>query len=253
MKYHVGCFIANTIRLIEYFVIIFSVIFKLDIGTCFYFLIIIRIFYSLYLYYFYIKEFFFCKLCIFRFSEFKKYINFKEFVDNSLLPISLIFNNQILVIIIKYYFGDNSVILFSTLRTFFRFSNQLTAAINMSLWQEILCYVRAEDWNNHKKIVGKLLVFNGVVLFFVSILYLFIGRDIFDYWTRGSIVVNYFNYILILFSVIFYAMWQPVYIYFNTLAKYNIYSYFYFLIQLMLLFSVCVFSFDAYNDIICVL
>lgn len=246
MKYHIGCFLANSFRLCEYICIVICIISNENIYFVFCFLLMLRSIYSLFLYKSYIKTFFEIKFLPYKQFCFKTHVNMRFLYDNSLLSLSMIFNNQFLIILINKFYGDSFVILFSTMRTFFRFSNQFVSALNMSLWQEVLGFVREKDYISHKKVIGKLLSFNVVALLLFMLLFVFIGQYIFNFWTDGNVKYTFFEYFSILSAVVFCSLWQPLYIYFNSLSKYSIYSYSYFLLQCILLVLIFLLSFNSF-------
>ncbi|WP_206747251.1 hypothetical protein, partial [Vibrio splendidus] len=153
----------------------------------------------------------------------------KDVFKNSLLPISLIFNNQILITLVKLYYGDICVVVFATMRTFFRLSNQVTSAINNSIWQE---FIRVfHEKKSSKPMLIKLLKVNFSILVAMLFFYTVYGEYFYNYWTKNKITYARYEYILMMLSVLFYALWQPMYIYLNSLKSYFSYSSLYFILQ----------------------
>ncbi|HIF9466362.1 TPA: hypothetical protein ACX6SF_002818 [Photobacterium damselae] len=245
-EYHVGCFIANTVRLIEYSIILLIVYSNGSIKDVFISLLMIRLLSLIYVYFKYILKRNYCGLVTYKEFNFRKFVKLDDVYKNALLPLSLILNNQLLIILISHYFGNLNVILFSTLRTFFRMSNQITSGINNSLWQEFLSYKRLGDDNKLKSIQKNLVRFNVVLLSIIMIIYLIIGEYIYNLWTNGATNYSSYQYVVILVSVICYALWQPLYIYLNVLKKYSVYSYVYFFFQLSLCITIMFSTFDFF-------
>ncbi|WP_174501497.1 hypothetical protein [Citrobacter freundii] len=234
-EYHIASFIANTIRLLEYVFIFACVYFGTTIQIVFVLLLSVRAISLLLMFNFSVRKRNFCgiiRLCEFNFST---HVHIGDIFKNSLLPISMIFNNQVLIILIKNYFGDVFVIMFSTMRTFFRLSNQITSAINMSMWQEFL-RIRG-DREYIKSVLNNLLLVNFFILLVLFFFYSILGEYIYVFWTKDKISYDYFYYVSIMISVLFYSLWQPMYIYLNSLKCYFSYSFFYFLLQVIILLS----------------
>lgn len=234
-EYHIASFIANTIRLLEYVFIFACVYYGTTIQIVFVLLLLVRAISLLLMFNFSVRTRKFCgiiRLCEFNFST---HVHIGDIFKNALLPISMIFNNQVLIILIKHYFGDVFVIMFSTMRTFFRLSNQVTSAINMSMWQEFL-RIRG-DREHIKSVLTNLLLVNFLILLVMFLLYSILGEHIYIFWTKDKINYDYLHYVSIMISVLFYSLWQPMYIYLNSLKCYFSYSFFYFLLQVIILCS----------------
>ncbi len=235
-EYHIASFIANTIRLLEYIVIFGCVYYRTSIDSVFFLLTLVRALSLLLMFNGPVKRRNFCGMIRLGEFNFSSHVYIGDVFKNSLLPISIIFNNQVLVVLIKHYFGDAFVIMFSTMRTFFRLSNQITSAINMSMWQEFLRL--SGDREHIKSVLTKLLLVNVLILLVMFLFYSLFGEYIYTYWTKDKINYDYVHYVVIMMSVLFYSLWQPMYIYLNSLKCYFSYSFFYLLLQVVILFSI---------------
>ncbi|HBC3953548.1 hypothetical protein P3588_14480 [Vibrio parahaemolyticus] len=249
-EYHIASFIANTIRLLEYALIFVCVYYGTTIKIVFGLLLLVRIISLLLMFNISVRKRNICGIIRLREFNFSSYVYLGDIFKNALLPISMIFNNQVLIILIKHYFGDVFVIIFSTMRTFFRLSNQVTSAVNMSMWQEFLRL--SGDREYIKSVLTNLLLVNFLILLVMFLLYIILGEYVYVFWTKDKINYDYFHYVSIMISVLFYSLWQPMYIYLNSLKCYFSYSFFYFSLQVVLLCSLLSELFD-FGDFVLIL
>ncbi|OXX36936.1 hypothetical protein B9J90_07000 [Vibrio sp. V09_P4A23P171] len=250
IEFHVASFIANTTRLIEYLTIFSCVYIDLPFEDIFVSLCMVRAFSIIFMLNFPMRKRDLCGIISFKKFNFSSYVSIRDVFKNSLLPISLIFNNQVLIVLVKFYFGDIYVVVFSTMRTFFRLSNQVTSAINNSIWQEFIRVIHEKK--SAKPMLVKLLKVNVAILSIMLLFYTICGEYFYGYWTKNKISYDYYEYLIILISVLFYALWQPMYIYLNSLKKYFSYSCFYFLSQVIIMFSLLseLFNFGEFVSIL---
>lgn len=98
----------------------------------------------------------------------------------------------------------------------------------------------------------KLLKVNISILVTMLLFYTIYGEYFYVYWTENKIIYDYYEYVIILISVLFYALWQPMYIYLNALKKYFSYSFIYFLLQVLIMFSLLseLFNFGEFVSIL---
>ncbi|EKO3378584.1 hypothetical protein ONZ70_003798 [Vibrio fluvialis] len=241
-EYHFGTFVNHSIRLIEYVFIILSVYFKFEIITTILIMLIVRLslvlFFSLYL----MKRYYWLRLIGVSKFEFFSHLGGKKVFNYSLLPISFLLNNQAPVLIIGYTLGNEYVVVFSTLRTFFRFLNQFVTSLTNSSWQEFSHLKIMNEMSKIKILLNKISLFSLLVSVIAFLSYVFFGPYILECWLKGSLVYSEPVYLTLLLSIIMFTLWQPYHVYLSATDNYNFHSRFYFVVQIFSMTALFYFS-----------
>lgn len=235
-KYHIGSFFSNTARMIEYISILVPVYLLYNIDTVLMILVFIRLI-MLTIYFFYLKTHYdfigFIKPTRFCFFS---YVSYKDALNYALLSISFILNTQAFILIVGNKFGNSAIVIFSTLRTFFRFSNQFVTAVTNSSWQEYTYLINEK----HKltQLLNKIILFSLFSSFIIFMLYLEFGSYFLKIWIHDGISYSKEFYVVLLFSVIMFSLWQPIHVFLSAIDAFRFHARIYFFIQIALIFLV---------------
>lgn len=232
-KYHIGSFFSNTARMIEYISILIPVYFLYSIDSVLIILVFIRLI-MLTSYFFYLKTHYDfidfiapTKFCFFQ------HVSYKDALNYALLSISFILNTQAFILIVGNKFGNSAIVVFSTLRTFFRFSNQFVTAVTNSSWQEYSYLINEKD--KLTRLLNRVVLFAVLSSFTIFILYFEFGDYFLKIWVHDSISYTKEFYIVLLISVIMFSLWQPIHVFLSAINAFRFHARIYFFIQVTLI------------------
>lgn len=241
-EYHSGTFFNHSIRLLEYSFIILSVFFDFEIMTTILIMVVVRVSLVLLFSLFLTKKYDWLRLIWVSKFEFFSHLGGKKAFNYSLLPVSFLLNNQVPILIIGHALGNECVVVFSTLRTFFRFLNQFVTSFTNSSWQEFSHLKIMNETLKMKRLLSKISVFSLLVSTLAFFSYILLGPHILEVWLKDSFSYSEQVYVTLLLSIIMFTLWQPYHIYLSATDNYSFHSRFYFIIQVFSMATLFAFS-----------
>ena len=205
-KNHFMISITNMSRLLEFFIILASLILGFSIVLMVTILIFPKIIMLIY------------KMVnapqYFKYSLGIKYINIrllKETISPSLTFMSFPIGNAIILqgftIIVNKFFGTEPLILFNTTRTLCNFTKTLLLAMQQSVWPEFSIAYGKGDTDRMRELHQKAFAIANYSAVAVSIFLLLFGNFIYTIWTNGNLSFNHIMMISFLAVLFFENMW----------------------------------------------
>lgn len=234
--------ITNLIRLFEYSVIVLFSVFSDNLNN----LTLLLLFVRLGIIFGY-NRFILDKYSLYRFGSFSKSIvsdniSYKELKDNSIYSVSLILNNQILVLLVSLYFSDAAIVVYSSLRTLFRLPNQICQTLSQAMFQEYILLFNKKCYYLMNNILKKHLIVNSIIVCVCIISFYKLANNFISVWYGDSLDYERVEFLAMLLYCSIFTLWQPVYYFLLSRACYSYFSYAYFIIQVGLIISIFIFK-----------
>lgn len=200
-KYSRGVMIDNIFKIFEGVFLILLVVFNFSFELILTIYLIIKLF-SLFFKYFDSRKFYNTDFSIYYFNL----VELKKIMIPSLaffaIPISNTFIHQGFTLIINYYLGTTSVVLYSTTRTLINIIKALTDIITKSIWPHISFVFAKGNFKFLRLYHSRIIMYSGLIFIGSSIFILSFANIIYIHWTRGKTEFDYVLVILLLIAML---------------------------------------------------
>lgn len=123
-------------------------------------------------------------------------------------PVANSFIFQGVTLIVNFFLGSTSVVLFNTTRTLVNFCKSTIDILHKSMWPIISILYGKNDVEMLRKMHYKILVFSAFLALSTTFFLFFAGSFLFKYWTKGSVIFDFNLFILLLIAFLTNTIWS---------------------------------------------
>lgn len=204
---HKAVYIGNVVRLLEGLILVFSLIFQLQLIAMVLLYLVPRLI-----------SFFYKAIDtkkIFDYSFHFKNADwplFKKVLGPSLTFMSFPIGNAIIFqgfsLVVNNYFGAQILVLYNTTRTLSSFVTQLLGAVLQAVWPEFSVAYGKKDYQRMRELHRKAFAVATTAALIISVLLLIFGNFIYTIWTQGKVLFDFSLMLAFLIVLIFRNIWS---------------------------------------------
>ncbi|NCI48081.1 lipopolysaccharide biosynthesis protein [Sediminibacterium soli] len=150
-------------------------------------------------------------------------------------PIANSLSFQGVTLLINFFLGSTSVVIFNTTRTLVNFCKSSIDILHKSVWPEISITYGKMDILRLRKIHYRTMAYSVVLAIITTIVLFFLGNLLYTTWTRGAVKFDPILFTLLLVSLIANTIWSSSTVLLQATNNHKKFSLFY-LFAAMLIF-----------------
>lgn len=233
-KYARGIMIDNIIRISEYTGLMLGVIFQLTVLK----ILIVGVFIKIVgLIFKYFDSQRYYKLTISQ--KFLRKAELREIFLPALsffsYPLANSFSLQGVTLVVNFFLGSTSVVLFNTTRTLVNFSRSTIDILHKSIWPEISIAYGKLNMKKLRKIHCRTLIFTFILVLLTSIVLHFVGEYIYNAWTKNTLDFDKTLFNLLLLTLITNSIWSTSNVFLQATNNHKEFSLIYLLSSCLIL------------------